>query len=227
MNTKCLPQLHSAQEMISLVEEVGFLPFFADKIPGFSVEECTPASLWFVDGVDGPWEWKGPAASSGRCVYGKFFHGRAGLVSLEWLPDFANYRRNGYDFEGFYEDGLAPHKDKAVYDVLGAHGSLLSKELKKLCDYRKGGNKGFDTIITRLQMQTFVNIAGFEYSVDKHGHPYGWGIARYTTPEAQFGEALLNTAVGEPQASYERMLAHLTQLFSDMDGAKLARLLKG
>lgn len=24
------------------------------------MEEHTPPELWFVDGVEGPWEWKGP-----------------------------------------------------------------------------------------------------------------------------------------------------------------------
>lgn len=40
---------------------------------------------------------------------------------------------------------------------------MLSKELKKICNYRKGGNKGFDTVITRLQMQIYVTIADFVY----------------------------------------------------------------
>ena len=52
--------------MIQLVEDVGFLPFFTNHIPGFSVEECCPRELWFAEGVDGPWEWKGPVARSGH-----------------------------------------------------------------------------------------------------------------------------------------------------------------
>lgn len=43
------------------------------------------------------------------------------------------------------------------------HGELLSKELKRLCHYGKGGNKGFDSIVTRLQMQSYLVIADFEY----------------------------------------------------------------
>ena len=30
-------------------------------------------------------------------------------------------------------------------------------------------------------------IADFEYNIDRHGNPYGWGVARYTTPEALYG----------------------------------------
>ena len=31
-------------------------------------------------------------------VYGKFFDKKAGFISKKWLPVFANYRRDGYDF---------------------------------------------------------------------------------------------------------------------------------
>ena len=47
--------LRSAEDMISLAEEWGFLPLFAGRIGGFSVEEHTPAELWFTE-QDGPWE---------------------------------------------------------------------------------------------------------------------------------------------------------------------------
>ena len=144
--------LRSPEDMIALTEEWAFLPFFEEEIPGFSVEECCSPELWFSEEADGPWEWKGPVTQSGCCVYGKFFGGRAGLVSREWFPDFANFRRDGYDFDARYEDGLASRKDKTVYDTVEEHGALLTKELKRLCDYRKGGNIGFDTVITRLQM---------------------------------------------------------------------------
>ena len=31
-------------------------------------------------------------------------------------------------------------------------------------------------------MGTWLVVADFEYRYDKKGEPYGWGIARYTTP---------------------------------------------
>ena len=39
-----------------------------------AVEELCSPELWFADDVDGPWEWKGPAARSGKCLYGKLFN---------------------------------------------------------------------------------------------------------------------------------------------------------
>ena len=218
--------LRSPEEVIALVREVGFLPLFAGEIGGFSIEENCPPELWFAEGVDGPWEWKGPIARSKTCAYGKFFSGKAGFISLEWFPDFANVRRDGYDFEGRFEDGLANHKDKQIFDTLTEHGPLLSKELKRLCNYRKGGNKGFDTVITRMQMQTFVTIADFEYMKDARGQVYGWGVARYALPEALFGEAVMAQADSRrPAQSRERIAAHLRALLPDASDAQLARLI--
>ena len=220
-------ELRSPEDIISLTNELGFLPFFAGEIPGFSVEECCPPELWFSEEADGPWEWKGPAARSGQCVYGKFFGGRAGFISKEWFPYFANLRRDGYDFDARYEDGLAARKDKEVYDTLTEHGTLLSKELKRLCNYRKGGNRGFDTVITRLQMQTYVTIGDFVYLQDKFGKTYGWGVAQYTTPEVQFGYDFVTSAYRkDPAESKADILAHLKSILPDADEAQLLKLMK-
>ncbi|MDD2956314.1 MAG: hypothetical protein PHD67_08375 [Oscillospiraceae bacterium] len=214
----------SPAELERLVLAMGFLPFFQNDLAGFSVEEHTPPELWFSDAADGPWEWKGPVARGGQCVYGKLFCGKAGFVSMDWFADFANYRRDGYDFEGWYEDGLAPHKDKCVYDTIVKNGSLSTRSLKALCNYQKGGNKGFDSVITRLQMQTFVNVADFEYMLDRFGRQYGWGMARYTTPEAQFGESALNCA-RSPAESKRRILEHLEKLLPAASEAQRRKLI--
>lgn len=222
-----LPIIHNAEELERLVCEIGFLPFFKHGIEGFSIEECCPPELWFSADADGPWEWKGPVARNGKCVYGKFFGGKAGYISLDWFPDFVNYRRDGYDFDARYEDGLASRKDKEVYETLLAHGSLLSKELKKLCDYRKGGKTGFDTVITRLQMQTYVTISDFEYGKDKSGNAYGWGIARYSVPESRFGYDMVASAYRiTPEESRRRIQEYLQKLLGNATEKQILKLIK-
>lgn len=121
-------RIRTKDDLADLVEQWGFLPLLKNKIPGFSVEEQTMPELWFAEGADGPWEWKGPVIRETGCGYGKVFRGKAGFVSREWYPDFANYRRNGYDFDARYEDGLAGWQDKLAYNVLAEYGSLISRE---------------------------------------------------------------------------------------------------
>lgn len=219
-------QLTCAQDIVELVKAIGFLPFFECGIPGFSVEACCAPGLWFSEDQDGPWEWKGPVARSGACIYGKVFGGRAGFVSAGWLPDFANLRRDGYDFDARYDDGLASAKDKGVYEALCGRGAMNTKELKAACHYRKGQNKGFETVITRLQMQTYVCVADFVYLRDQHGEPYGWGVAQYSTPEALFGTDYVTSAYDRPpQASRERILSHLANVLEDVPAERIDRLI--
>ena len=221
-------QLHSADDLIATVEQYGFLPFFRNEIPGFSVEELCPPELWFADDADGPWAWKGPAARSGKCLYGKLFNKKAGFVSREWIPDFANFRRDGYDFDARWDDGLASYKDKELYETIADEGRILSKRLKEVRNYRKGGNTGFETSITRLQMQSYVCIADFVYMQDKYGKPYGWGVAEYSAPEVIFGYDFITSAYREdPQKSRKRILRHLQLLLPAATEKQLEKIIKG
>ncbi len=221
-----LPRITTEKQLSALVHEIGFLPMFHSCVEGFSLEDCTPEDYWFVDGVDGPWEWKGYVLD-GTIAYGKVFNKKAGFIDRAWLPDFCNCRRDGYDFEGFFEDGFVSYKSKAVVDTLSRLGPRISSALKEDCGYRKDGEKGFDGVIALLQMQSFVTVQAFEYSRDRLGRPYGWGRARYALMEQVFGEALVNAAeTRTPAQSAERMRAHLRRLLPGTHAAQIERLIR-
>lgn len=218
--------LKNEDDLLIKVEQYGFLPFFKNAIPGFSIEEMCPAELWFTE-LDGPWEWKGPAAKSGKCIYGKFFNGKAGFISKQWIPDFANYRRDGYDFDARCDDGLVFYKDKEMFETISEHDVILSKDLKKVCNYVKDGNKGFDKVITRLQMQSYVCVADFIYMNDKFGKPYGWGIAQYTTPEHFFGYNYVTSAYKTESAeSKQKIIEHLKRILPEATEQQIHKITK-
>ena len=221
------PKLHSAGELEQLVQDWGLLPFFRCGIPGFSVEECTPARYWFVEGVDGPWEWRMEAARRGVVAYGKLFRKKAGLVSREWYPDLANYRRDGYDFDARYDEGKASRREKAIMDALLQNGPMLSRDLKRAAGFEGGGLKGFDTAITNLQMMTYVTVHSVDYLTDKHGNPYGWGVARYAVTEQVLGEDITRGAYHrDPQESRQRLLRQLGLLCPDAFDDELEKLIR-
>ncbi len=218
--------INSLDELNKTIKEFGFLPFFKNVVNGFSIEEFCPPNLWFSPDVDGPWEWKGPAIRTDECIYGKFFGGKAGFVSREWIPDFLNLRRDGYDFDSRCDDGLVYFKDKEMFEAINENSPILSKELKTLCGYIKGGKKGFETVITRLQMQGYICVADFVYMLDKKGNPYGWGVAEYTTPEAVFGYAFTSSAYKrKPLESKKRILSHLKSILPQATEAQLEKLI--
>lgn len=218
--------IKSPADLIEAINKYGFLPYFRNSIEGFSIEEHIEPRYWFGD-EEGAWEWKGSVIQKTGCGYGKFFERKAVYISKEWFPDFANYRRDGYDFDALYDDGLARYTDKVLYDLLDKSAPVISKELKKLGDYRKGGNKGFDTSITRLQEQCYVIISNFVYMTDKHGQPYGWGVAEYSTPEKFMGEDFTKKVYQrEPQESYKTIYEHLKKILPNAADGQIKKILK-
>ena len=232
MNVSDWPVIHSKDELVSLVNEIGLLPFFGNKVPGWSLEEHIAPEAWYGGAWTGKvqwpaWEWKGDVAADRQLVYGKFFAGKAGFVSLEWFPDLCNYRRNGYDLDARYEDGLASRKEKELIDHLAKNGSMLSKQLKRDLNYRKGGSSGFDTVVTRLMMQTYLTIVDFEYQRSRTtGEYYGWGVARYDTAEHWWGELCTAAYSTDPETSRERIMDHIAKILPDADPGSVSRLIK-
>lgn len=219
-------RINSQKDMVRAVNELGFLPFFRNSIEGFSVEEHISPRFWFGE-EPGAWEWKGAVINETGCAYGKFFDRKAVFISREFFPDLANYRRDGYDFDALYDEGLAKTSDKAVFDLIDKNAPIISKRLKKLGDYRKGGNKGFDTSVTRLQHQCYVVISGFVYLTDKRGEQYGWGVAEYSTPERFMGADFTeNVYRRDPQSSYEIVFDKLKKTLPHAPDEQIKRILK-
>ncbi len=217
--------IKTKKDLIAAVGICGFLPLFENSIPGFSVEENVEPSIWFSN-EPGPWEWKGPVIRETGCAYGKFFEQKAVFISRDWFPDFANYRRDGYDFDARYDDGLASFRDKELYDLLDETAPILTGDLRNKGQYRKGGKKGFEGIITRLQAQCYVLISDFKYKKDKHGKQYGWGVAEYSTPEKFMGGDFTGQVYARsPEESYARVLAHLRKLLPDVDESLIQKIL--
>ena len=218
--------IRSRKDLEDAVKTLGFLPYFKNGISGFSIEEHIAPELWFGS-EEGAWEWKGPVIRSLGCGYGKLFGKKAAFVMPEWYCHLANYRRDGYDFDARYDDGLAKHSDKVLFELLDSNAPIISKRLKKLGDYRKGGVKGFDTAVTRLQEQCYVLISDFTYMTDKNGRQYGWGVAEYSTPEKFFGDSFTENVYScEPHESFEILAQHLGELFPGLDEKALKAFLK-
>lgn len=221
--------IRTKSDLTDAINKYGFIPFFANSIPGFSIEENVYRDAWY-DSSDGSWQvwdWKGPIIRETGCAYGKFFENKAVFVSKEWFPELANYRRNGYDFDARFDDGLAAYKDKELFELIDNNAPILSKELKEIGNYRKGGKKGFETIITRLQAQCYVIIGDFVYQRDKHGKPYGWGIAEYSTPEKLMGDDFTEKVYERtPEQSYHRIFMHMKEMLPDADESAIRKILK-
>ena len=117
-------RVRSADELVAWIDQIGFLPLFANEVAGFSAEEHVAADAWWTgDREQDPWEWREVIAAGHAVAYGKFFGGRAGFISRAWLPRFANFRRNGYDFDGKWQSGAASRRERRAIPAAAVSGS--------------------------------------------------------------------------------------------------------
>jgi len=218
-------QIHSCPELIECIQDIGFLPLLESGIPGFCAEGLMAEECRFIRFDDGTWEWplwqwKSAVATEGNCVYGKFFGSKAGFISLEWWPDFYNWRRSQNPDP---EENSVP---AMILDTLRSHGSMIARELRAACGLTgKNMRSRFDTYITKMQMACLVVTEDFVYPTDKHGQTYGFGWSLLTTPERLLGrEACL--CKRSPEESYQRMFEHLTKLLPHANEKQITKILK-
>lgn len=205
----------SAEDVAARIHEVGFLPLFATHIPGFSVEEHTFAWDWWSDDPKrDPWAWRMEIAARDDIAYGKFFDRKAGFISLPWFPVFANYRRDGYDYEGMFEDGKMDGRAKKILDRMELNEDavgleMMSGELRK----KAAIEKGFDNVLIDLQMKSFLLISRFQQKRNKRGIEYGWHLPCFMTPETKWGYDTVNRIDESPEQSWNRITERIRQFY--------------
>jgi len=230
-------RIRTWQELINWINEIGFLPLFANKVEGFSVEEhVSPDYWWSGNREEDPWEWREIIAASHKVAYGKFFDQKAGFISVEWLKYFANFRRDGYDFDSRWEDGLANRREKKIMDLLTdtdedgelvfLEKGILSTELKKLAGFGRGKEKNYPGIMAALQMQTYLVISDFKKRTNKRGEEYGMPVSLPTPPEAIWGYKTVTGAYKEaPSESWQRIVGQVKTNFSDAKDEDIIKLI--
>lgn len=216
--------IHSDTDLINLIEEIGFLPLLKCNIAGFSADEMTDEDCGYTTLPDGGWEWplwewKGPVVTESGCLYGKFFDRKAGFISSRWWPDFCNYRRMRYPVK---PDSI----EETILLTLREHGSCVTRDLRMACGFDgKGMRSRFDAYITQLQMGGHVITEDFVYAHDKHGQPYGWGLALLSTPERRLQAKLSELCDRTPEESRQRLLEHFRQILPNATQRQLDRII--
>ena len=218
------PRVGSAAELMTLIDEIGFLPLLDSGIYGFSAEDIVDEDCRYVVFSDGGWDWplwkwKGQIVTDMPCLYGKFFNKKAGFISKTWWADFCNYRRSKFPL---------PESDSiegTILDTLRMTGSLITRELRAACGFNgKGMRSKFDGYITKLEMATYIVTEDFVYPQDKHGKEYGWGWSLLNTPEALYGKEAC-TCSHSPEDSFQRLVAQFKKILPEATEMQILRLI--
>ena len=218
-------EIHSCEQMIELIQQLGFLPLLASGISGYSAEEMADEECRYVVFPDGGWDWplwkwKGIIINESDCVYGKFFNGKAGFISRTWWPDFYNYRRS------IYPQPEIGSVEEAILTALREQGSAIARDLRAACGFSGAKMRSkFDGYVTRLQMATRVVTEDFVYPRDKHNREYGWGWSLLTTPERLYGKDACSVDCS-PEESYQLMTQHLHTILPHATDKQISKLLR-
>ena len=221
-------RIKSPEKAIERINEIGFLPLLSNEIDGFSLSDWTYAPDWWSDDPKtDPWIWREIMASSHEVAYGKFFHGRAGFISLEWLPVFANYRRDGYDFDALYDDGKAKHKAKKIMDVFETQNHIPSYLVKQQAGFGKGGEKNYSGVLTELEMKLYLVSSDFQRKRNALGEEYGWPGEILATPEYLWGYDAVTSCYREaPQDSWQRIVSRIKEYFPEATKKQIMKVCK-
>ena len=216
--------IHSCPELMTYIQQIGFLPLLDSGIAGYAAEAIVDDDCRYVVMSDGGWDWplwkwKGPIVTEGNCVYGKFFNKKAGFISRDWWPDFCNYRRSIHPAP---EEGSI---EEAILLTLSEQGSLITRELRAACGFTGPKMRSrFDAYITRLQMACRIITEDFVYPHDRHNREYGWGWALLTTPEQLLGREACHCP-RTPQQSYQRLFNHFKTILPQATEQQIKKLL--
>ena len=172
------PEVRSPESMYGLVKALGMVPLFENAVPGWSVEEHTPADCWFTDDNLGPWDWKIEVVRSGDVAYGKFIGAhKAAFATVDWYRELRNYRRS-------IKKGLPDASGQAILDYVCDHGSISIREVRQLLGVKKSAA---DAAVAKLQWQTRLvtgDIIRVYRGPDLHYN--GWQTSSFCTPESLF-----------------------------------------
>ena len=175
-----LPAVRDWESMLGLIREYRIVPFFANPILGFSVEEHTPGSFWFTEENLGPWDWKIDCIQSGDVAYGKFlWGGKAAFATVDAYRELVNYRRS--------KPKYAPTADQQrILDYMEERGSVSIAEVRKLLGVKKAAA---DALMGKLQMQARVITGDIARVYRGPDLSYaGWQRSTFCSPESLFEE---------------------------------------
>lgn len=228
------PWIDGAEPMLLAIRQAGLLPFFRNRIPGYSVQDLTRPGYWFDGDEDplGPWDWKIDCVQSGDIAYGKFLcGGKASFATVEWYKELRNWRLATTEPDAAGKEILA---------YLAEHGTITSKEVRLLLGVRKSAA---DAAMGRLQYQCRIVTGDITRVYRGPELKYvGWQVASYCEPEALFraDDAFagfpgfpfasesdpLATSLS-PEESYEKLLAHIMAVApGSVSRAEAAKILK-
>jgi hypothetical protein len=112
-------------------------------------------------------------------------------------------------------------------DVLEQVEFLPSNEIKKIAGFGKEGEKGFEGVMTALQMQTYISVHSFRRRTNKKNEEYGWSVANFIISEKLFGAEHVRSAYQLSQAEAKlRIMERVKVMFPSASETDIERVIR-
>ncbi len=172
------PVVRDWESMVRLIQEFRLVLFFSNPVPGYSIQEHTPADSWFTEDNLGPWDWKIDCVQTGDIAYGKFlWGGKAAFATVDVYRELMNWRRSLPKYSPTGEQ-------QKVLDLMEERGSITVTDVRLLLQVKKAAA---DALLSRLQMQTRVITGDITRVYRGPDLKYsGWQRSSFCAPEALF-----------------------------------------
>ena len=221
-----IAKVSSFESFVELVQMLGFMPFANNKI-GYPNLDALTDNEWHTGKDDDPWRWRVRIERDHKALFGKFFYGKPGFISLDRVADFASVRRDGLVFDEIFYDGVLPRECKVIYEAIEDHGELAVHEIKSVCEFDKSSNTKFENAIKALQMFMLVTGSGQKRKVNRQGEEYGWPSSVFSTLETWLGHEVDYIDYGQAKANIlETMSVYMPQ-FDEKKAGKFVAGIKG
>ncbi|MAT41852.1 MAG: hypothetical protein CL609_05890 [Anaerolineaceae bacterium] len=221
--------LHTYQEFLTKIKEVGVLSFYAQFLNGFpKLQDETMDSQWHTGNPEtDPWIWKDQVTIDHKAAFGNILGGNKGFISEKMYPLFYAANRPEYSLEILYEDGKISKTVLDVYELFTDSKVLSTATIRRLLGKSAAGKAQIDSAIVLLQNNFFITICGNERKVSKAGKEYGWPANTYCKVEDWAGDWLADVHNLDKKEAQKQILIHCASIGKDLDLKKLAKLLFG
>jgi len=206
-------RIHTYEEAIEVIKEIGFLPL-APLIPGYpSLDSITAKDQWYTGSELDPWMWRAKFPIEGVAAYGKFVKKKSVLISRELLPLVGAVLGSNRSIKERYDDGLVSREAVELFSVISEDEGIDSRLLRAKAGMKeKEKKKAFDHALLELQGSMDIVVSGTKEKTDVVGEKNGWSSMAFETM-AYWAKSnqMANLEVGQDEAKAE-LKAHFERI---------------
>ncbi|WP_339148557.1 MULTISPECIES: hypothetical protein [unclassified Sutcliffiella] len=176
--------IHTYEEAVAVIKEVGLLPLapLFDDYP--SLGSITPKEAWHSDTDQDPWIWRTQFAADGVAAYGKFIRKKAVFLSKDLLPLVLAALASHETMEERYEKGEVSREALTLFDLISGNQGIDTRVLRAEAGMKeKDKKKAFDQTLLELQGNLDIVVSGTKEKQDESGEKNGWSSTSYETME--------------------------------------------